>query len=143
MVGNGHNVVICIWYEMVIMYRSAYGTKWQWYEMVMVRKWFSLWYEMAGTKWLWYEMTVILSYIENYSCFQKISEYFTIKYITDGIRGKYNLVCPARLSADIILLYFMTFRLSSTFLVIALEYKMCHFHVNHHLHILYIWFITG
>ena len=22
---------------MVIMYRSAYGTKWQWYEMVMVR----------------------------------------------------------------------------------------------------------
>jgi hypothetical protein len=54
-----------LWYEMVIMYRSAYGTKWQWYEMVMVRngngtKW--LWYENDfhyGTKWLWYEMTVI------------------------------------------------------------------------------------
>ena len=50
---------------MVIMYRSAYGTKWQWYEMVMVRndngtKW--LWYEKDfhyGTKWLWYEMTAI------------------------------------------------------------------------------------
>ena len=37
MVRNGHNVSICIWYEMVIMYRSAYSTKWQWYEMVMVR----------------------------------------------------------------------------------------------------------
>ena len=37
MVRNGHNVSICVWYEMVIMYRSAYGTKWQWYEMVMVR----------------------------------------------------------------------------------------------------------
>ena len=59
MVRNCNNVSICIWYEMVIMYRSAYGTKWQWYEMVMVRKWFSLWYEMAGTKWLWYEMTII------------------------------------------------------------------------------------
>ena len=32
MVRNGHNVSICIWYEMVIMYRSAYGTKWLWYE---------------------------------------------------------------------------------------------------------------
>ena len=42
------------------MVRNGYGTKWQWYEMVMVRKYFSLWYEMAGTKWLWYEMTVIL-----------------------------------------------------------------------------------
>ena len=41
------------------MVRNGYGTKWQWYEMVMVRKGFSLWYEMAGTKWLWYEMTVI------------------------------------------------------------------------------------
>ena len=51
MVRNCNNVSICIWYEMVIMYRSAYGTKWQWYEMVMVRKWFSLWYEMAGTKY--------------------------------------------------------------------------------------------
>ena len=39
------------------MVRNGYGTKWQWYEMVMVRKGFSLWYEMAGTKWLWYEMT--------------------------------------------------------------------------------------
>ena len=65
MVRNGHNVSICIWYEMVIMHRSAYGMKWQWYEMVMVRngngtKW--LWYENDfhyGTKWLWYEMTVI------------------------------------------------------------------------------------
>ena len=47
MVRNGHNVSICIWYEMVIMYRSAYGTKWQWYEMVMVWKCFSLWYEMT------------------------------------------------------------------------------------------------
>jgi hypothetical protein len=27
------NVSICIWYEMVIMYRSAYGTKWLWYEI--------------------------------------------------------------------------------------------------------------
>ena len=42
---------------MVIMYRSAYGTKWQWYEMVMVRKGFSLWYEMdmvrndCNSKW--------------------------------------------------------------------------------------------
>jgi hypothetical protein len=27
-----YNVSICIWYEMVIMYRSAYGTKWLWYE---------------------------------------------------------------------------------------------------------------
>ena len=48
MVQNGHNVSICIWYEMVIMYRSAYGTKWQWYEMVIVRN-------GNGTKWLWYE----------------------------------------------------------------------------------------
>ena len=38
MVRNGHNMSICIWYEMVIMYRSAYmvlngnGTKWLWYE---------------------------------------------------------------------------------------------------------------
>jgi hypothetical protein len=32
MVRNGHNVSICIWYEMVIMYGSAYGTKWLWYE---------------------------------------------------------------------------------------------------------------
>jgi hypothetical protein len=48
MVRNGDNVSICIWYEMVIMYRSAYGTKWQWYEMVMVRN-------GNGTKWLWYE----------------------------------------------------------------------------------------
>jgi hypothetical protein len=30
------------------MYRSAYGTKWQWYELVMVRN-------GNGTKWLWYE----------------------------------------------------------------------------------------
>jgi hypothetical protein len=44
MVRNGHNVSICIWYEMVIMYRSAYGTKMIFtmvrngrYEMVMVR----------------------------------------------------------------------------------------------------------
>ena len=37
MVRNGHNVSICIWYEMVKMYRSAYGTKWLWYEMAMVR----------------------------------------------------------------------------------------------------------
>jgi hypothetical protein len=52
MVRNGHNVSICIWYEMVIMYffiwfemvmcQSAYGTKWSynvsiciWYEMVI------------------------------------------------------------------------------------------------------------
>ena len=41
------------------MVRNGNGTKWLWYEMVMVRKGFSLWYEMAGTKWLWYEMTVI------------------------------------------------------------------------------------
>ena len=27
MVRNGHNLSICIWYEMVIMYRSPYGTK--------------------------------------------------------------------------------------------------------------------
>jgi hypothetical protein len=54
MVRNGHNVSICIWYEMVIMYFLI------WYEMAMVRKWFSLRYEMAATKWLWYEMTVIL-----------------------------------------------------------------------------------
>ena len=33
---------------MVIMCRSAYGTKWQWYEMVLVRN-------GNGTKWLWYE----------------------------------------------------------------------------------------
>ena len=52
------------------MCQSAYGTKWQWYEMVMVRngngtKW--LWHENDfhyGTKWqvrngLWYEMTAI------------------------------------------------------------------------------------
>jgi hypothetical protein len=32
MVRNGNNVSICIWYEMVIMCRSAYGTKWVWYE---------------------------------------------------------------------------------------------------------------
>ena len=49
MVRNGHNVSICIWYEMVIMYRSAYGTKWLWYENDFHN----------GTKWLWYEMTVI------------------------------------------------------------------------------------
>jgi hypothetical protein len=36
---------------MVIMYRSAYGTKWQWYEMVMVRKCFPLWYEMTVILW--------------------------------------------------------------------------------------------
>jgi hypothetical protein len=52
MVRNGHNVSICIWYEMVIMYRSAYGTKWQWYELVMVRN-------GNGTKWLWYEMAMV------------------------------------------------------------------------------------
>ena len=49
MVRNGHNVSICIWYEMVVMYRSAYGTKWLWYENDF----------HYGTKWLWYEMTVI------------------------------------------------------------------------------------
>jgi hypothetical protein len=43
MVRNSHNVSICIRYEMVIMYRSAYGTKWQWYKLIMIRKWFSLW----------------------------------------------------------------------------------------------------
>jgi hypothetical protein len=61
MVRNCNNVSICIWYEIVIMYRSAYGTvnghllyrsaygtKCQWYEMVMVRN-------GNGTKWLWYE----------------------------------------------------------------------------------------
>ena len=44
MVRNGHNVSICIWYEMVVMYRSAYGTKMIFtivrngrYKMVMVR----------------------------------------------------------------------------------------------------------
>ena len=29
------------------MVRNGYGTKLQWYEMVMVRKGFSLWYEMV------------------------------------------------------------------------------------------------
>ena len=64
MVRNGHmcqsaygtiwsyNVLICIWYEMVIMYRSAYGTKWLWYEMAMVRNGY-------GTKWQWYEMVMV------------------------------------------------------------------------------------
>ena len=46
MVRNGNNVSICIWYEMA-MVQNGYGTKWQWYEMVMVRKCFSLWYEMT------------------------------------------------------------------------------------------------
>ena len=72
MVRNCNNVSICIWYEIVIMYRSAYGTvnghllyrsaygtKCQWYEMVMVRNGY-------GTKMIFtmvrngrYEMTVI------------------------------------------------------------------------------------
>jgi hypothetical protein len=57
MVRNGHNVSICIWYEMVIMYRSAYGTKWLWYENDF----------HYGTKMIFtmvrnsrYEMTIIL-----------------------------------------------------------------------------------
>jgi hypothetical protein len=55
-----YNVSICIWYEMVIMCRSAYGTKWLWYEKDF----------HYGTKWLWYEMTVIrpevMHWLENW-----------------------------------------------------------------------------
>ena len=60
MVRNGHllyqtaygtiwsyNVSICIWYEMVIMCRSAYGI-----DLHMVRN-------GNGTKWLWYEMAMV------------------------------------------------------------------------------------
>ena len=67
MVRNGHNVSICIWYEMVIMYRSAYGTKWLWYEMAMVRNGY-------GTKMIFtmvrngrYEMVMVRNDYNSYA----------------------------------------------------------------------------
>ena len=63
MVRNGHNVPIYIRCEMVIMYRSTYGTKWSWCgNLHMVRNGHNVpiyvWYEMVmmqlfayGTKW--------------------------------------------------------------------------------------------
>jgi len=84
MVRNGHSVIL---FPNWLLSNITYGTKWLWckihmvrncnfvvrngklwYEMVMVRNGFWLWYEIAilwyemvnyGTKWQWYEMVIV------------------------------------------------------------------------------------
>ena len=67
MVRNGHNVSICIWYEIVITYRSAYGTKWsECVDLLMVRNGqnvsICIWYEMVIMYFLiWFEMVICVN----------------------------------------------------------------------------------
>ena len=54
MVRNGHSVIL---FPKWLLSNITYGTKWF---LVMVRNFAILWYEMEnyGTKWQWYEMVM-------------------------------------------------------------------------------------